>query len=128
MKNTTIKTTIKKSKKTVRKHLQRLTKALQEANNIAWSTVSRPGPCFSNTEPGPDKDQAWAEHCDDLQEDQEFAAQLCREAVAAAPKWLRDDSTIIGRAFDKVFAKGGVCTAGPGIPSLSSCLSERHDI
>lgn len=58
---------------------------------MAWNTVGRPGPVFHDTEPGPDKDEAWAAHHRALEAEQRVAKELYRAALDAAPAWLRED-------------------------------------
>lgn len=114
-----MKNTAPKSKRSVKKHLQRLVKGWREANELSWSTVGRPGPCFTNSVPGPDKDSAWAGHHEFLEAIREEAAARCFEALAKAPAWLRGNRALLEKAFDKSFlAKDGCAAWGPDIPSL----------
>ena len=101
----------KPSKKTVKKHMKRLVFYWRKANNLAWSTVGRPGPVFTNTTPGPDKDKAWEEFNIDLVADREAAGTLYRVALDLAPEWLKNDKALVDKCFARAF-KGFV---GPGI-------------
>ena len=112
-----------RSKRTTKKHFSRLVKAWRKANDIAWSTVSAPGPVFTNTSPGPDKNRAWEEHHDRMESWQQDAAEMCREALAAAPSWFRENKVLLKKAFDKAFTCNGCAVMGPGIPSLPSLMS-----
>ena len=103
--------TQKPSKKTVKKHVKRLVTRWSCANELAWGTVGRPGPVFTNTTPGPDKDRAWEEFNADLAADQAAARELYRVALDTAPEWLKTDKALVDKCFARAF-KGFV---GPGI-------------
>ena len=105
-----------RSKKTVARHLRRLVSLWREANDLAWSTVGRPGPVFSNTSPGPDKDRAWEEFNEDVATDQAEAGRLYRAALDSAPVWLREDAALFAKATNRAFRSGSCALAfGPGI-------------
>ena len=103
--------TEKPSKKTVKKHVKRLVTRWSSANELAWSTVGRPGPVFTNTTPGPEKDRVWEEFNDDLAADRAAAGTLYRVALDLAPVWLKTNKALVDKCFDRAF-KGFV---GPGI-------------
>ena len=103
-------------KKSVRRHLRRLASLWREANNLAWSTVGRPGPVFTDTAPGPDKDRAWEEFNEDVAADQAEAGRLYRAALDSAPGWLREDAALLAKAHDRAFrGNDGIVAYGPGI-------------
>ena len=91
--------------------MKRLVFYWRKANDLAWSTVGRPGPVFTNTTPGPDKDQEWEEFNINLVADREAAGTLYRVALDLAPVWLKTNKSLVDKCFDKAF---GGCV-GPGI-------------
>ena len=104
------------SKKTVRRHLRRLVSNWRKANDLAWSTVGRPGPVFSNTTPGPDKDRAWEEFNEDVAADQAAAGRLYRAALDSAPGWLKESDALMAKAHYRAFrSDSGALAFGPGI-------------
>ena len=103
-------------KKSVRRHLLRLVSLWREANYLAWSTVGRPGPVFTNTTPGPDKDLAWEEFNNDVATDQAEAGRLYRAALDAAPGWLKESDALMAKAHYRAFrSDSGALAFGPGI-------------
>lgn len=107
--------TQKPSKRVIKKHMKRLVSTWRTANDLAWSTVGRPGPVFFDTEPGPDKDQAWEEHGKALEADQAAAGELYRRALQEAPAWLKEDKRLVEKCFYKAFVHDGCAAIGPGI-------------
>ena len=107
--------TQKPSKKSIKKHMNRLVARWRHANDLAWDTVGRPGPVFFDTVPGPDKDQAWADHHRTLEAEQAAAGELYRAALDAAPVWLREDKAMLDKCFYRAFVHKGAAEIGPGI-------------
>ena len=99
------------SRKSIRRHVRRLAQKLSNANAMAWDTVGRPGPVFTNTKPGPDKDQAWVVHNEECSADLMEAVRLFQKALASAPAWLLKDPRLVARVFS---ARGLQCL-GPGM-------------
>ena len=97
--------------------MKRLVNRWRDANDLAWSTVGCPGPVFSNTNPGPDKDEAWEAHQLGIEAKQEAAGKLYREALKEAPGWLSGDSELVDKCFNRVFVIKGGAAIGPGILS-----------
>ena len=91
--------------------MKRLIFYWRKANALAWSTVGRPGPVFTNTTPGPEKDRAWEEFNINLVADREAAGTLYRVALDLAPVWFKTNKALVDKCFDKAF-DGCV---GPGI-------------
>lgn len=108
-------TTQKPSKKSIKKHMNRLVARWRHANDLAWDTVGRPGPVFFDTEPGPDKDEAWEAHHRALEEEQRLAGEAYRKALLEAPVWLREDKAMLDKCFYRAFVHKGAAIIGPGI-------------
>ena len=105
----------KPSKKSIKKHMNRLVTRWRYANEISWDTVGRPGPIFFDTIPGPDKDEAWAAHHRDIDAQQRYAGYLYRKALKEVPDWLREDKALIDKCFNRAFVEKGAAVIGPGI-------------
>ena len=105
----------KPSKKSIKKHMTRLVARWRTANDLTWDTVGRPGPVFFDTEPGPDKDAAWAAHHRDIDAQQRLAGYLYRKALKDAPDWLKQDKSLIDKCFNRAFTRDGYAVIGPGI-------------
>ena len=91
--------------------MRRLVFLWRRANKLAWSTVGRPGPVFTNTTPGPEKDLEWEEFNINLVADRQAAGTLYRVALDLAPEWLKTNKALV----DKCFARAFRGSAGPGI-------------
>lgn len=118
---------MKRNRKTQKKHLRRLVASLRKANYVAWSTIGRPGPCFTSAEPGPDKDQAWDKKASQCAADREEAAAICFSALERTPEWLSYDKELMRKAYRRAFVGCDGCAAcGPGIPSLPDLLAARE--
>ena len=73
--------------------------------------MGRPGPVFTNTTPGTDKDLEWEEFNANLAADRAAAGELYRVALDLAPEWLKKNKALVDKCFARAF-KGFV---GPGI-------------